>query len=764
MAEPTISKVKEELTCAVCQDLFQIPKTLPCLHTFCQKCLKDCEEQRRKTRGRNDGPEIVECPVCRGISSHHEGIEKIITNFTLAALVDHVDIHRKITSEQYLRCGKCREDVDAPAVSFCYSCEAALCEFCTKMHGRNKEFNSHSILSLDEIRDQDVDSTPDLPAVKRTPTCSKHGKEQELKLYCFDCSEVICRDCTVTKSDHRDHNYEFIAKIIDDQRKDLKVHLEPLRCFLESVTRSSNQVQAHMKKLEAVKDDRQKQIKDAFNSSVKCLEARREELLEESSKIYDYKKKSLDLKLEDIEDARGNIASALDFASTTLEKGTDVEVLMYKADMISRSKTLQQAHKDLISYEPTEEDHIKFVCDREPFENFGMLWEAPCSNTSTAEGAGLTNPVQGEETEFTVFARGSANQELRHGGILCSVEVTCSPVITNKPHTIKPTVVDKQNGKYTVSYTPRYPGVNKVAVKFGDEHIQGSPFDVRVVRNYVRPFPEPSVFTIPNASPWGLAMISDTELAITASDCLVYIYSIDGDEKGMVRSNFIRPYGIATDHEGYLWLTDREAHTIQKFRRESNGEFVKLFQFGSRGVNAGQFSHPRGIAVNPDTGYIYISDMKNNRIQIYKPETSDNPTPQYHGQFGGPGKSQGCFNLPAGLCFDQKGHLVVCDDHNCRLQVFDPTGRFLYDLGTNSAHKGLLCSPIGIATDCHGRYIITEFGSHCISFMSPEGKILSCVRTIGKDYGQFVHPRGVTVDSSGYVYVADHENMRIARF
>ena len=758
---PTIEGMREELSCIICRELFSTPKTLPCLHTFCEKCLVQAEAARRRpgSEAEKDDPNEVKCPICSTKCSTKDGITGMLTNFNYVNLVEHINIHTSVVSRRELRCGRCKEDLEDPAiaVAYCYSCKAPMCDFCLIMHGRNVDLSSHQFFTLEEVR-----QTGPLPPSKDTHQylCQKH-LDQELKLYCFTCEEVICRDCTVTKSDHRDHDYEFIRELIRDEREKLRAHMEPLHNILKTVTDCSAKVKELKGALKEIHEKRVGKIDEVVSESREILRLRGESLKEESARIFSEKDKRLSLELEGVEDAQASVSSAIDFAKNTLERGSDVEVFLYRKRILARTKTLQEVHTNFQKFKVVDEDNVQFVCDRSIVEKFGRLCEAACPETTIVYGVGLEDPMQGKLTTFTVHAHDKQENPLRHGGGQCIANITCTPSITGKEHSIASEIADNTDGSYTVAFTPEYPGRTKVMIKMDGAEIKGSPFNIRVARNYVHPVPAPSVFTIPKASPWGLAMVSDTELAITASDCQVHLYTINGDEIGTVRSNFTRPYGISTDHKGYLWITDREAHTVQKFERTSSGEFRKLFQFGVRGINAGQFSHPRGIAVNPTNGYIYISDMKNNRIQVFKP---DSDVPTYVHQFGSPGKSTGCFNLPAGLCFNREGHLVVCDDHNCRLQVFDPDGRFRNTLGTTSSQKGLLCSPIGIATDFKGRYILTEFGSHCVTFLSPGGDILNCIRTIGEGYGQFVHPRGVAVDSAGYVYVADNENMRVARF
>ncbi|MBV9179079.1 MAG: hypothetical protein JO297_18775, partial [Nitrososphaeraceae archaeon] len=52
---------------------------------------------------------------------------------------------------------------------------------------------------------------------------------------------------------------------------------------------------------------------------------------------------------------------------------------------------------------------------------------------------------------------------------------------------------------------------------------------------------------------------------------------------------------------------------IQKF--SNNGTFIA--KWGSYGPGNYQFTAPTGIAVEPSSGYVYVADAFNNRIQVF---------------------------------------------------------------------------------------------------------------------------------------------------
>ena len=72
------------------------------------------------------------------------------------------------------------------------------------------------------------------------------------------------------------------------------------------------------------------------------------------------------------------------------------------------------------------------------------------------------------------------------------------------------------------------------------------------------------------------------------------------------------PKGIVVNDTGFIYVVDNANHRIQVF--DSSGNFIT--KWGTSGTGDGQFDYPIGITIN-STGYIYITDSENHRIQVF---------------------------------------------------------------------------------------------------------------------------------------------------
>ena len=59
------NKVQEQLTCSICLEHFVKPRTLGCLHTFCEHCLDKCFKKVADVEG--IVTTTISCPVCRKV-------------------------------------------------------------------------------------------------------------------------------------------------------------------------------------------------------------------------------------------------------------------------------------------------------------------------------------------------------------------------------------------------------------------------------------------------------------------------------------------------------------------------------------------------------------------------------------------------------------------------------------------------------------------------------------------------------------------------
>ena len=119
---------KEDVTCAVCLDVYDDPRLLPCLHTFCKKCLTKTATITSQLRAHTQ----LSCPTCRTQHELSSGVDNLLVSTQIKADVD------KFLSEssKVVTCGLCLST--AQAVKYCHTCDQPLCQLCYESHQRMK--------------------------------------------------------------------------------------------------------------------------------------------------------------------------------------------------------------------------------------------------------------------------------------------------------------------------------------------------------------------------------------------------------------------------------------------------------------------------------------------------------------------------------------------------------------------------------------------------------------------------------------------------
>ncbi|MFH1258592.1 MAG: T9SS type A sorting domain-containing protein [Elusimicrobiota bacterium] len=250
----------------------------------------------------------------------------------------------------------------------------------------------------------------------------------------------------------------------------------------------------------------------------------------------------------------------------------------------------------------------------------------------------------------------------------------------------------------------------------------------------------------------GLLVVVGAVVAAQANE-QVYIYSGQWGEQGSDDGQFDKPYGVAVDSSGYVYVGDSANDRIQKFA----GTGVFVTKWGGAGGADGKFLNPYRVAVD-SIGYVYVADCWNNRVQKF----------DYSGNFilkwGIAGSLDQEFNFPEGITLDSQNNVYVADRWNDRIQKFDSVGNFIDKWGSLGGGDSEFDSPYGIAVDSAGYVYVADTNNYRIQKFTSDGVPVDKWGALGNGNGQFNLPYGIAVDSAGYVYVADTNNYRIQKF
>ena len=120
-SKEALTKLDAQLNCAICLKCYTDPKSLPCIHSFCKKCLDHLPVELI------NGRHFVKCPSCRKATQLSErGAAALPVAFHINNLLDIDELLKK--SCQQLR--TCQAHNNRPKDIYCDTCEELMCLKC----------------------------------------------------------------------------------------------------------------------------------------------------------------------------------------------------------------------------------------------------------------------------------------------------------------------------------------------------------------------------------------------------------------------------------------------------------------------------------------------------------------------------------------------------------------------------------------------------------------------------------------------------------
>ena len=669
-------KLEEQLTCPVCLDHYANPRTLPCLHSFCQHCLE------RLPLNMENETYYLSCPTCRrSIELPEEGAGAFPVAFHLNNLKEIYSQMKEtkksksaLIDPQEATCSYHKK----PLELFCETCDTVICVTC--------QFRNHKHHEYDLVSDCYAKHCQKL----RECLPPVEGKKEALKKVLSALAE--------REGEIRERGEEILQDIHEMVEEMMNVLHESERKLTEQAKR--------------VTDDKLKVLSEQTKSAEMSLSLLEdvEDCVEQSlntgspQEVLRSKKQMMEL-MSEVTAVQINVEELHPKEKADFVLSKDIKSLHHIGDIVTYSSTALQQCK------VKEVGCFKRLPKQKKF-SFSLSMEAPDSSLLSVPPSSfrcsLVPVGKGDQPIHTIVTTTSTDPGV--------YRIQCNPS-TSGTHTVKVQVYDVQlEDTSLVIHRPINPyldnitrvrtitGLNRpwgVAVS-DDNHVIVTEYLENCVKILDREgkkiksigghanVGERGIFKF--AFPFWVAITPEKFILVSDDSNSIQKISMDGyhiasvGEKGSGPLQFIAPGGIAISPiTGQFYIPDRKNHHIQVL----NPDLTFSHLFGSKGSANGQFQGPQDIAID-NQGLVYVTDSGNHRIQKFSPEG------KFVGQFGNKRSGPGQLTEPVGITIDTAATVLVyvSDLGNDSISVFTSDGAFLSSFGCSS--------PRGLAFDKDG--------------------------------------------------------------
>nr|XP_020469975.1 tripartite motif-containing protein 2 [Monopterus albus] len=715
---PVVCQIdKQFLICSICLDRYENPKVLPCLHTFCERCLQNYIPAHSLT---------LSCPVCRQTSILPEkGVAALQNNFFITNLMD----------------------VLQRAPDSCSQEAAAL----------------NNITSV---------------ATGQLLSCPNHGGNV-MEFYCPPCETAMCQECT--SGEHGDHPTVLLKDVVEQHKASLQVQLDAVKKRLPEIDSALQTLSEILQQLTNQKSSIEDDIHTTFDELQKTLNVRKglkQKVLQAQLDALLHGQEGINSSCNFTEQALSHGTEAevllvkkqmrerltelanrelplqpeendqLDFLVETegLKKsihnlGTIVTTNAVASESVATGEGLRHCVMGVpTSITITTKDKDGELCK---MGNTVITAEISSADGARGEGEILDNKNGTYEYLFTAPKEGTFHLSLR----LYDQHIKGSPfkIKATKSLDVSPTsdgmkkrlkspgsghikqkAIKRPASMYSTGRRKENPIEDDLIFRIGTKgrnkgeftNLQGvassslgkvliADSNNQCVQIFSNDGQFKSRFGVRGRSPGqlqrptGVAVHPNGDIIIADYDNKwVSIFSSEGKFKNKIGSGkLMGPKGVSVDRNGHIIVVDNKACCIFIF--QLNGKLVT--KFGNRGNGDRQFAGPHFAAVN-NNNEIIVTDFHNHSVKVFNTEG------EFLLKFGSNGEGNGQFNAPTGVAVDANGNIIVADWGNSRIQVFDGSGSFLSYINTSADP---LYGPQGLALTSDGHVVVADSGNHC---------------------------------------------------
>uniref|UniRef100_A0A8C6WLM7 E3 ubiquitin-protein ligase TRIM33 n=1 Tax=Neogobius melanostomus TaxID=47308 RepID=A0A8C6WLM7_9GOBI len=336
-------------TCAVCKQSLQSrdcePKLLPCLHSFCLKCIPQPDRQVSVQvpgpHGQTDTHivNVMRCSVCLQDYKQLDIIDNYFVKDTSEAATSSDEKSAQV-------CTSCEDN--AGTIAFCVECGEWLCKTCVEAHQRVKITKDHTI----RTKEDSVGTSGQRPVF-----CPIH-KQEHLKLFCETCDTLTCRDCQLLE--HKEHRYQFLEEAFQNQKGMIEATMSKLQDKKNYVHFTVSQVQNRLKELSETHKKVEHEIKIAVFTLINEINKKGKSLLQQLEGVTKERSLRLVAMHKDTTQLAHQIHHVLNFCHWAITTGSSTALLYSKRLILFQ---LRQLFKARVEPPPQSNGVVRFFCD-----------------------------------------------------------------------------------------------------------------------------------------------------------------------------------------------------------------------------------------------------------------------------------------------------------------------------------------------------------------------------------------------------------------